>query len=595
MRPSSSHSAAALLLVLLCAATLSRASDISGVMAPYRALVFQDSAEVWFSSSFTLPAGVHTLRLHNLTSTTTRNRTVEEGSIRFLPTPGLTVQQLAFQTQRVSDEDDAEVLNATAELETASSEVNDLLAQRGLVKERFERLESVLQAARSLDSRVNVNATLMEIVENLEKAAAVRTRVGEELSRVQAALSSAERRVLRLKTFLQRAAASAHVVRVVVRVEREGTYAINASRLVTSEVSWQPFYDVAAKTREAGTAEGTVAVSYYAVVTQNTGVDWTDVELELCTRQPSYDRVVPRLGLWTIGHVRPPTFRGAPSMTRAPIQNMDQNQNTQQVYGITVIVGSKEQSDDAGAPPAPAAPAAEAGAEVVGGEADFSVFKVPHRHTLASGVRHRVKVADVEVPCAFERVVVPRRSDRVHLRARLNNTSPLTFVRGPATISVEGSYAGTMTMPLVPRGAMERLELGVDRSMEVRRMVSTKQTKDQGMFRRREHGQSARVTIKIVSHRDDAVLVRVLEQMPVSKNDQVGVRLISPAPVAGPTLLAADAAVVFPAAANVTMVPAEGTIAWRRWVPRHTTEEIVLAFDVMWTDEVDGGVDLAEL
>ncbi len=82
-------------------------------------------------------------------------------------------------------------------------------------------------------------------------------------------------------------------------VSREGTLTLDLSA-VTAQAGWQPSYDV----RLA--ADGKSAdLTFRALVRQQTGEDWTGVDLNLSTARPSAGGAPPELYPWRISFYRP--------------------------------------------------------------------------------------------------------------------------------------------------------------------------------------------------------------------------------------------------------------------------------------------------
>jgi hypothetical protein len=86
------------------------------------------------------------------------------------------------------------------------------------------------------------------------------------------------------------------VLRVVATLKgKPGKHRVVVSYLVTG-VRWRPSYDLSYDSK--GRA---VDATYYALVSQQTGEDWTDAELRLSTGQPLHLVAVPELPTWTLG------------------------------------------------------------------------------------------------------------------------------------------------------------------------------------------------------------------------------------------------------------------------------------------------------
>jgi hypothetical protein len=89
------------------------------------------------------------------------------------------------------------------------------------------------------------------------------------------------------------------VSRVVARLRgRAGGHRVEVSYRIT-HASWRPSYDLRYDPQKR-----TVEASYYALVNQRSGEDWTDARLRFSTGQPTQLLAVPRLATLTLGRRR---------------------------------------------------------------------------------------------------------------------------------------------------------------------------------------------------------------------------------------------------------------------------------------------------
>jgi hypothetical protein len=173
--------------------------------------------------------------------------------------------------------------------------------------------------------------------------------------------------------------------------------------------------------------------------------------------------------------------------------------------------------------------AADAPAVLAGGR-DLS-FPAPRPETLLSGAgERRVQLASWRWPVAVERTVYPALADRAFLVATL--ASPLADVlpAGPAQLYVGADAVGTARLNLVAPGERFQLPLGEDLDVRPVRRV-TVETHQRGLIWKRAVSRYT-VTIELVNPHQAPVRVRVRDQIPVSPDRTVKVRLESSSPAA---------------------------------------------------------------
>ncbi|KAG5746229.1 hypothetical protein H9Q70_011085 [Fusarium xylarioides] len=130
----------------------------------------------------------------------------------------------------------------------------------------------------------------------------------------------------------------------------------------------------------------------------------------------------------------------------------------------------------------------------------------------------------------FSHTIVAKYQPAAYLKAKLKNNSKLTLLRGPASLTLDGSFMGQSKIPRCSSGEVFTLSLGVDSAIrviypkpDVRRSTSGVFSKeDSSVFVRAVTVHNTRVTAK------RPISLLVLDQIPVSGDDRLRVELLSP-------------------------------------------------------------------
>ncbi|KAF5561657.1 hypothetical protein FPHYL_6063 [Fusarium phyllophilum] len=130
----------------------------------------------------------------------------------------------------------------------------------------------------------------------------------------------------------------------------------------------------------------------------------------------------------------------------------------------------------------------------------------------------------------FSHTIVAKYQPAAYLKAKLKNNSKLTLLRGPASLTLDGSFMGQSKIPRCSSGEVFTLSLGVDSAIrviypkpDVRRSTSGVFSKeDSSVFVRAVTVHNTRVTAK------RPISLLVLDQIPVSEDDRLRVELLSP-------------------------------------------------------------------
>ncbi|MEW2593329.1 DUF4139 domain-containing protein [Micromonospora aurantiaca] len=322
-------------------------------------------------------------------------------------------------------------------------------------------------------------------------------------------------------------------------VELELTYLVDGAR-------WTPSYDLRL-------VEDTMTVTWFGLVSQGTGEDWPECELQLSTARPTAASGVPELPPWYLDRFRP-----EPPMAVS-----------------AASFGGMAPPPAPGAAPAGRPRAARAAAPAVResvAEVEQGVTAATYRPARpvavpADGSAHRVAIAVLELPARLDHVSVPVRAAEAHLRATVRNTSDHTLLPGPASVFHRADFVAATRLKTWAPGEETELALGVDDRLRVERKLSrrTESKATLGSTRRRE----VEYRITVANHTPRTATVEVRDQLPVSRDEAVVVR---------------ETALTPPPAERTEL----GELTWRLSLAPGESGEIALGFRV----ELAKGVEL---
>ncbi|WP_431944736.1 DUF4139 domain-containing protein [Micromonospora marina] len=321
-------------------------------------------------------------------------------------------------------------------------------------------------------------------------------------------------------------------------VELELTYLVDGAR-------WTPSYDLRL-------VEDTMTVTWFGLVSQGTGEDWPECDLQLSTARPAAASLVPELSPWYLDRIRP----------RPP------------VAASAASFGGMVPPPAPGAAPAGRPHAARSAAPAVResvAEVEQGVTAATYRPARpvavpADGSAHRVTIAVLELPARLDHVTVPVRAAEAHLRATVRNTSDHTLLPGPASVFHGADFVAATPLTTWAPGEETELALGVDDRLRVERKLSrrTESRAALGSTRRRE----VEYRITVANHTPRPATVEVRDQLPVSRDEAVAVRETALAP---------------PPAERTEL----GELTWRLSLAPGETGEIALGFRVELTKGVE--------
>lgn len=286
---------------------------------------------------------------------------------------------------------------------------------------------------------------------------------------------------------------------VTVSGKTSGTVDIDLSYLIY-DAGWQPAYDV-----RVDKINSPAQLSYKANVWQNCGFDWKNIEIVLSTRNPNVNNNKPEFYPWFIDFMRPVAYREM--MKAGAVSN---SVDLQAPMPVKDEVSQAETMADY--------------FEAV--ETQLSVEFTPTiKYSIPSdGKPHSVALQEFSVPAKYEYYAVPKLDNNAFLVARLTDWTNYNLLPGQANIYFENSYVGQSSINPVTTKDTLTLSLGRDQNISISREVLKDFSEDKFLSSNVE--RTFAFDIKIKNNKKTAVKIIVEDQIPISKNEDIAVKLI---------------------------------------------------------------------
>ena len=278
-------------------------------------------------------------------------------------------------------------------------------------------------------------------------------------------------------------------------------------RYVVQNAHWQPLYDI----RLFSEKGNELNLTMLAQITQRTGEDWEDVALTLSTARPALNQQLPELRPWYLDVWTPPVVTTRSMRTKSAV-------SAEQDEMMPMMMAS--------APMPP--PALDREAEVATAQISTThntvTYRIAANATIATnGVARKVTIGRYTLACDLDFLTIPKQTPAVYRRVTLQNSTPSPLLAGGLNLFVDDEFIGTNQLTYTPQGDEIKLLLGVEDRITVNRELLRRQVDKRFLRDNRTVQYGYKITLKNLL--STPVKVTIQDQLPVSRHDQIKVKL----------------------------------------------------------------------
>ena len=290
-------------------------------------------------------------------------------------------------------------------------------------------------------------------------------------------------------------------------------------RYQVPSASWQALYTARLSTGSK-TEPPKLDLTRLANIRQNSGEGWMDAAISLSTTRPKAGTDSPELGSLTVDFEperKPPPAPVAmapePMMDAMPAsRGLAMAEREQGGYGRNKVARVRKVT------------AQVAQANVVA--APFqAVFEVPGRVSVdATGTAKRVQISQDTIEPKLGIRTVPKVDAKAYLFAEMSVPKGAPLLPGQVSLFRDGTYVGDGRLPMLAGLEDHKLGFGIDDLVRVRYSVSQEKQGESGLISSsRTDNRGYLISVKNLHER--AMNLTVLDQVPVSKNQEIEVEL----------------------------------------------------------------------
>ncbi|MFO7838908.1 MAG: mucoidy inhibitor MuiA family protein [Desulfosalsimonadaceae bacterium] len=497
-------SALSLLLVLLAAMPLHARETVSSKVSAVT--LYADQAFVEREAELEVGAGLHEIRLpleaFSIDAQSVSAKVFGEGTF-------VSVQVIRFP---LPEPPQKQIRELEEEIEKLQQQKRELLDRKEAASRQEAFLDSVAEFADSqipkelatqmLDPQ-EVGATFQMLGERFGEVFRKKTQISQQISKTNEEIRLARRRLDNLR---QPGESEQKAIEVVFDSAKTQQIRI-AADYVVQNASWSPFYRAVVEKDTAG-----MELVMNARIRQTTGEDWSDVRLSISNAVPLKGVHLPSLRPWWIDL---PRQRGGKKASDSSVRR----EAARQLASMPKEKAVHEAADHA---------AAEKRKSAIAFEYEFS-----RPVSVASRKKDTLlPVYSKALEGEFYYYCVPRINRRAYFVCAAQPDQEM--LAGPVHVYFAGHYTGKTFFDPESGGKKFRFALGADRGVRVKREKVADHVKETyfGKFERDMVIRKLGYRISVENRKDEAIRIRVLDQVPVAKTDKIEVDDLSfdPAP-----------------------------------------------------------------
>lgn len=161
-----------------------------------------------------------------------------------------------------------------------------------------------------------------------------------------------------------------------------------------------------------------------------------------------------------------------------------------------------------------------------------TTYNLPGARTLGpSHLKRQHLITDLFLnSISLSYVLIPKLRTAAFLKAQIRNTSTVTLLRGRASLTLDGTFLGNTSIPRASPGEAFTLLLGIDPAINVTYAKPSVRRSSGGIFNKEESVVYTRaITITNNKLQKEPVELVVLDQIPVSEDEQLRMAIVQPA------------------------------------------------------------------
>jgi uncharacterized protein (TIGR02231 family) len=457
--------------------------------------VYNYSAQIEQSASLNLPKGASEIVVKNVADYLMEN-TVQIGAA-----PSLTVLSVQFTNNYVSefepDENNPTIKKVRDSIAFYTKSLNKLEIEKTSLSKTIEILDKNQQVYGQ-----NSGLNFAELVKLVDYYKSKRSEMNIQIATIDEKTIVINQALKKLNTKLEmgtkneeKASNGKLIIQVMNDLPGKTDLAIS---YLTSNASWQPFYDM-----RASNITQPINLMYKAQVTQSTGIDWVQAKLSLSSANPTQNNTEPALQPWVLQY-------------SVPIAQYDKKRAS---YAL----------DDVAAAPmlsAKVSGLAVSNTNALLTENQLNIsFDIAMPYTiLSNGKAHSVALKEIKLPATYQYYAAPKAENEAFLIAQITNYANYNLLNGEANIIFEGMYVGKANINPSATSDTLKLSLGRDKKITITRDKVLDKSGIKFLSAKKEQTFTYDITVR--NNKKESIQLLLNDQYPTSNDKEIEIELL---------------------------------------------------------------------
>ncbi|MFC4163328.1 DUF4139 domain-containing protein [Epilithonimonas zeae] len=463
-------------------------------------MLYEQSAELYSNTSLRIPKGSSELVIANIAEN------IDESSIKIG-----SKSKISVLTYRFTDDEDFYKI----ELDKKNPEHKIVLDSISLMEKKIKDLTiqktSLANSISILDKNQTINSGSTSYSKELEKLIEYyqkkRIDLNLQLDNVDNDISKLNVKLGKLQTKFDLNSKEMENYpkgKLVVQVSSNVDELVNLDiKYSVRDASWRPYYDVLILDINSKTK-----LLYKALIRQNSGLDWKNVELHLISGFPNVHKNIPNLYDWNLYYQQP-----------VPIMKDEVYYDAKKTAPVTAsasVVSAQRMMEEV---------------TVVRASAFQNQLNVGYDlkdlYTILSNNQDNSINLDVnEIPATYTYYTIPKMDKTVFLVAELDNLDKYNLINAEANIIFQDTNVGKTSLNTENTDNKLLLTLGDDRRISIKRDLIKDKTMEKSISSsNKEQQYSYQFTIR--NNKNEKIKLRIKDQVPVSTDKQIIISMVN--------------------------------------------------------------------